>query len=410
MEFARDELKGRKSTTERQHTENLNSVRILHVYRTFFPDTQGGLEEVIRQLCRGTKALGAVNTVLTTSKHIREPDEVLIEGARVVRVPENFEIASCNVAVEAFAVFNELLRQNDLVYYHFPWPFADLLNLSAKQKKPVVITYHSDIVRQKFLFRLYAPLMRHFLRSADRIVCTSPNYFATSDALTENAQRVEIIPIGLDADSYPALIPEVIDEAETHFGRDFFLFVGVLRYYKCLPMLLHAAKDAPYKVVIVGSGPIEAELRKLASELELDNVFFTGHISDEYKVALFHLCRAVVFPSFLRAEAFGVTLLEGAMHARPLISTEVGSGTSHVNVHDKTGVVVTPGSAKSLRTAMDYLDGNAEMAKLMGIRAKQRFDKLFSGDLMAKRYWKLYTELVDEPQSEEAWRAMEVRR
>lgn len=72
--------------------------------------------------------------------------------------------------------------------------------------------------------------------------------------------------------------------------------------------------------------------------------------------------------------------------------------------------MVTPGSAKSLRTEKDYADGNVEMAKLMGIRAKRRMDKLNSGDLVAKRHWKLYTELVDEPQCEEAWRAMEVRR
>src|SRR5690606_1882198 len=112
---------------------------------------------------------------------------------------------------------------------------------------------------------------------------------------------------------------------------------------------------APYRIVIAGSGPIEGELKRQAAELNLRNVHFLGHVSDREKVALFKLSRAVVFPSYLRSEAFGVTLLEGAMFGRPLISTEIGSGTSHVNIHGETGLVVPPGSPKALRAGMDRL-------------------------------------------------------
>ena len=96
--------------------------------------------------------------------------------------------------------------------------------------------------------------------------------------------------------------------------------------------------------------------------------------------------RGIVFPSYLRAEAFGVTLLEGAMYGKPLISTEVGSGTSHVNVDGETGIVVTPGSSKALRHAMDQLYTRPEMAALMGKRARKRYEQLFTGELMGRRY------------------------
>jgi glycosyltransferase involved in cell wall biosynthesis len=166
-----------------------------------------------------------------------------------------------------------------------------------------------------------------------------------------------------------------------------------LRYYKGLHILLDAIKDANYRVVIVGSGPVEEELRVQAKEMNLGNVTFCGYVSDETKMALFQLCRGVVFPSYLRAEAFGVTLLEGAMSAKPLISAEIGSGTTHVNIDEKTGVVVTPGCPKSLRAAMDKLYYNPVEAKLMGEQARRRYEELFTGAVMGAGYNRVYREV-----------------
>ena len=118
------------------------------------------------------------------------------------------------------------------------------------------------------------------------------------------------------------------------------------------------------------------------------------YMEDDIKMALFQLCRAVVFPSYLRSEAFGVTLLEGAMCAKPLISAEVGSGTSHINIHQQTGLVVTPGCPASLREAMDYLYYNSRVASEMGERAQARYEELFTGFSMGQRYAEVYSEIL----------------
>lgn len=371
-------------------------MRVLHAYRTYFPDTQGGLEEVIRQICLNTAMLGAESKVLSpspapTRKIIRRPE------ARVYRPKLSMEIASCSFSFSAFEYFNRLVAWADVVHYHFPWPFADLLHFVCRVKKPTVLTYHSDIVRQRALGKLYEPLMNRFLGSVDRIVCTSPNYFATSDVLSRFSDKVDVIPIGLDEASYRSPEPDVLAATEARYGRDFFLFVGVLRYYKGLHILLEAIKNAPYRVVIVGSGPTERELKRQAAELGLDNVVFTGYLPDEFKLSLLKLCRGVVFPSYMRSEAFGVTLLEGAMYGRPLISTEVGSGTSHVNVDGQTGLVVPPGSPKALRGAMDQLWHRPEVARHMGRNARARFERLFTGRLMGARYYEIYRQLTETP-------------
>jgi rhamnosyl/mannosyltransferase len=238
--------------------------------------------------------------------------------------------------------------------------------------------------------------MKRYLGAMDAIVATSPNYFATSEVLNEFADKVEVIPIGLDEPSYPALDERNKDiaTATNRYGRDFFLFVGVLRYYKGLHILLDAMRGAPYKVVIVGAGPVESELKEQAKRLSLDNVVFAGFISDREKMALFQFCRGVVFPSYLRSEAFGVTLLEGAMSSKPLISAEVGSGSSHVNINERTGLVVPPGNSDALRAAMDELYRDVAKAASMGRNARQRYEALFTGNIMGERYSRAYAEVL----------------
>jgi len=295
--------------------------------------------------------------------------------------------------VSALAGFRHLVRWADVVHYHFPWPFADVLHLLGQVRRPSVVTYHSDIVRQKRLLRLYRPLMNRFLESVDCIVPTSPNYFATSDVLGRFSEKVEVIPIGVDDASYPTVDPALKSALKQQIGEDFFLFVGVLRYYKGLHILLDAVQDTDLPVVIVGAGPVEQELRERVVRQKLDNVCLLGRVDNEQKVALIDLSRAIVFPSYLRSEAFGVTLLEGAMYRKPLISAEIGTGTSYVNIHGKTGLVVPPADARSLREAMQSLQQDSGLARCMGVAARERYQELFTGKLMGRRYARLYEKL-----------------
>ncbi len=368
-------------------------IRVLHVYRTYFPDTQGGLEEVIRQICRNTKKDGVESRVFTLSRN-PEPAVLQNDEAEVYRFRLSMEIASCGISFSALSGFKQLVKWADIIHYHFPWPFADILHDLAFVNKPSVVTYHSDIVRQKGLLNLYRPVMHKFLNNMDIIVSTSPNYFATSDVLGRHSDKIEIIPIGLDSNSYPKTDNNLVNEFKRTVGVGYFLFVGVLRYYKGLHILLDAIKDTQLKVVIVGAGPVEEELKRHSRELKLSNIKFMGYVSDSEKVALIQLSRAIVFPSYLRSEAFGVTLLEGAMFKKPLISTEIGTGTSYVNIHEETGLVVPPADPRRLREAMEKLDRDPDLAEKMGIAANKRYMQLFTGKRMGKRYADMYKKMI----------------
>jgi glycosyltransferase involved in cell wall biosynthesis len=368
-------------------------MRVLHFYKDYFPDSYGGVEQVIRQMCVGTGRLGVSNEVLTLTRG-KDLGPFDFEGHTVRRVPLDINIASNGIS---FAAFGELKRRAaacDVVHYHFPWPFMDLAHFVAGVDKPTLVTYHSDIVRQKMLLRLYKPLKHRFLQNVDTIVATSPNYLASSAVLDRYRAKTRTITYGLDKSIYPQPEPARLDKWRAAAGEKFFLFVGVLRYYKGLHILLDAVAGSNYPVVIVGAGPIEQELKAHAARLGLDHVMFVGALDDADKVALLTLCYAVAFPSHLRSEAFGISLLEGAMYGKPMISSEIGTGTSYINIDGETGLVVPPSDPQALAEAMRTLWDNPALARAMGERAELRYQQLFTAEIMASSYNALYHELV----------------
>lgn len=368
-------------------------MRVLHFFKTYYPDTFGGVEQVIFQICQGSQARGIDSEVLTLTR-TGGSDTVPVGNHRAHRAPLNLELASTGFSYSVLRRFARLAAEADIVHYHFPWPYMDLAHFLVRHGKPSVVSYHSDVVRQKRLLRLYRPLMHRFLRSVDHIVATSPNYLATSETLLHHRNKVSAIPIGLDEGSYPSAQPERIAHWRRQVGEGFFLFVGMLRYYKGLQFLLEAAAGTDLPVVILGAGPEEAALKAQARRLRLANVHFLGALPDADKVALLTLCGAVVCPSHLRAEAFGVTLLEGAMSAKPLICCEIGTGTTYINLHEQTGLVVPPADAAALREAMLRLRAQPELARRLGLAARSRFEALFTAERMLAGYHALYQTLL----------------
>jgi rhamnosyl/mannosyltransferase len=376
-------------------------MRILHFYRVYHPDSVGGIETVINELCQGAERHGATATVLTLTRNAHIP-LIEVDGHWVHRAKLDFQIASTGFSLSALRKFFELAAQTDIIHYHFPWPFMDVAHflyrlltlVGVVPRRPSLVTYHSDIIRQKRLLMLYRPLQNAFLASVDRIIATSPNYLATSKVLDRFRHKVRTIPYGLHKTNYPVPSVALLDHWRARLGDRFFLFCGVLRYYKGLHILMDALKGVDYPVVIIGAGPIEEELRAHALASGLTHLIFLGALSEEDKVALLILCYSIVFPSHLRSEAFGISLLEGAMYGKPLISSEIGTGTSYINVHGETGLVVPPSDPQAFRAAMIHLWENPEIAATMGAQAEDRYRILFTADRMVTGYMEIYHELL----------------
>lgn len=374
-------------------------MRVLHVYRTYYPDPPGGLQEAIRQIALATKSHGVAPQIFALSE-TPWPVECSRPEGLVTRARSWAEPASCNLGgVAAFKRFAELAKRADVIHYHFPWPFADLLHLLVKPKVPAVMTYHSDIVRQRWLGRAYGPLMSRMLGAMKAVVATSPAYALTSSVLSDASlgDRLRVIPLGIEENSYPhdgdSGVLSRLGLGET---EPFFLFIGVLRYYKGLHTLVQAASAVRARVVIAGSGPEGLALQEQARKLGLPNVTFAGQVTDAEKVTLLKNCRTLVLPSHLRSEAYGMVLVEAAMFGKPMISCEIGTGTSYVNADGETGIVVQPERPSELARAMNLLMEDGEMAERYGQAARRRYEQMFSGEALGKAYAALYREVVHD--------------
>ncbi|MCS0463700.1 MULTISPECIES: glycosyltransferase family 4 protein [Rhizobium] len=368
-------------------------MRVLHFFKTYWPDTFGGVERTIHAIAKGTAKYGIQSDVLSLSsmpeQNTREFDGHIAHKAKL-----DFEFASTGFSWEVFGRFRELSDRADIVHYHFPWPVMDVVHLTSRLRKPTVVTYHSDIVKQRILLQLYRPLMHRFLTSVDRIVATSPNYLATSDVLQRYRSKTTVIPLGLDEGDYPRASDDVKARWRQRFPKPFFLFVGVLRYYKGVHILLEAAKQTDHDILLIGQGPMEASLKAYAKEHSLENVHFLGALPDADKAALLELSTGLVFPSHLRSEAFGLSLVEAAMFGKPMISCEIGTGTSFVNVHGETGVVVKPNDPDALAGAMIRLSRRRKEALGYGEKARAAYLEKFTAVQMTADYASVYRDIV----------------
>lgn len=375
-------------------------IRVLHVYRTYFPDPPGGLQEAIKQICAATAALGIQTKVFTLSPN-PIPQKIMWEGTEVTRSRSWFAPASCDLGgIDAVVQFRTLSKWADVIHYHFPWPFADILRLITARNKPAVMTYHSDIVRQRYLGKVYAPLMQRFLAGMSAVVATSPAYARTSSVLKQHVlpRNVRTIPLGIadyaPVDTLDLSGSEVLARLKIE-DRPFLLALGVLRKYKGLHTLIEAANEIAGLILIAGSGPEEQALQFLARQMAVTNVIFAGQVSETEKIALLKQCRALVLPSHLRSEAFGMVLVEAAMFGKPMVCCEVDSGTSYVNLHGETGFVVPPESPVELAISCNRLLNNRPAAARMGEAARARYELLFSGAALGHAYADLYSEVLE---------------
>ncbi|AQV96496.1 glycosyl transferase [Cupriavidus necator] len=381
------------------------ALRVLHVYRTYFPDPPGGLQEAIRQIALSCASLGVESRVFTLSPE-PTPHAIRLPEARVVRSRSWGAPASCDLGgPAAFLHFRRLTEWADVVHFHFPWPFGDLLRRAGVRNRPSVMTYHSDIVRQRYFAKLYRPLMRHTLRAMDAVVATSPTYVKTSPVLSSmvSPERLHVIPLGISdyagLENDPAEDAAILARLGVGGAADepYFLALGVLRYYKGLHSLIQAATLTGARIVIAGSGPEMERLTAFAQSRQVSNVTFLGQVSEREKIALLRHARALVLASQLRSEAFGMVLVEAAMFSKPMICCEIGSGTSYINQHGVTGLVVPPESPADLAGAITRLHADAGLAATMGNAARQRYETLFSGPSLGRAYTELYQELARQP-------------
>lgn len=355
-------------------------MRILHVYKDSYPPVHGGIEQHIDLLA--TLQAHAGHDVEVLAAGARGPTEtVQRNGFRVKRLPELTRAASSPVTFS----YGPALRKTraDIAHFHHPNPVAEIFSPLLRRGVQVAVSYHADITRQRLLGAAYRPMLGSLLSRADIVITGSDRLRDTSPALAPHRDRCRVVPYGI----LPAAGPPV------ERMRDCVLFVGRMREYKGLPVLLEALARVPrLRLRLVGSGPERSRLEEDVRRRRLgDRVEFLGELPPAALDAELRRTRALVLPSTRRSEAFGIVLVEALHRATPLVTTELGTGTSWVNQDGVTGFVVPPGDADALAHALLRLVDEDPLWETLSAGAAERAN-LFTAERMLEGIMNAYAQ------------------
>ncbi len=375
-------------------------MRVLYLYKDYFP-VLGGIENHVRMLAEGLCALGVDVRVLVTNTGAKTADET-IGGVPVTKTGRQANISSAPISLGFFPAVRRLEAGVDVAHAHFPYPPGEVAQLLLGRSRRFVLTYHSDIVKQRVLGALYRPLLWQLLRRVDLITVSNPIYIQTSPFLRPVAAKCRVIHHGQDLARF-APTPDSTARAATwrtrYADRPVILFVGRLRHYKGVDVLLRAmtAVDQAH-LLVVGVGPMGDDWRTLAQELGLqDKVTFLGEVPDEDLTALYHAANLFVLPSTNRAETWGAVQIEAMASGLPIICTELGTGTSYVNQDGVTGLVVPPNDPDALAAAIRTLVANPKLRRTLGQAGLLRASDQFSTAAMLQNMLAFYQEALALP-------------
>jgi len=371
-------------------------MRILQIYKDFYPPLHGGIEKHIHTLAGSLQRAGLEVEVLVSGDRYRA-DTYDGDGIRVTRSGQWLRVMSAPISPSFPFWLRRLAVDKDILHFHSPNPTAEFSFLLSGLKTPIVCSYHSDIVRQRIAGLLYQPWLRRFLQRTARIIAATPRHITMSPHLTALEHKCTVVPYGVDVQSF-APTPDMAQKAtelRVMRGRPLILFVGKFRYYKGLPVLLKAMTQISANLMLVGDGPLESTLKGLVKELGLGNrVFFEGNVPESELPIYYHACDVLVLPSTHKSEGFGIVLLEAMACRKPVVTTELGTGTPYVNRDGETGLVVPPNDPAALAAALNRLVADSELCERLGAVGFEAVCREYSTEQMVRKTVGIYETIL----------------
>ena len=364
-------------------------ISVLHVGK-FYPPHQGGMETHLETLCR---ALGKTMDVRAlVASDTRRDEDSIIDGVSVSRLAIDFHIAGAPVCI---GMARQLRRSRaDIIHVHVPNPAGVLAVMASGYKGKLIVTWHSDVVRQRRLARIFAPIQRRFLGKCSAIIASSPNYVESSPDLARFRDRCQVVPFGIDVDQFCRVDREAVKAIRDRYPGPLLLSVGRLVYYKGFEYLIRAMREVKATLLIVGEGPLRHSLEQEARAAGVaERVIFLGAVSGI--TPYYHACDAFVLSSVSRSEAFGIVQLEAMACGKPVVNTQLQSGVPFVSVDGATGSTVVPRDPLEMAKALNRLLNDHELRQKYGNAALQRVRTEFTIGAMVKRTLDVYEQILN---------------
>lgn len=369
-----------------------SSPRILQIGK--FHPIRGGVEKVMLDITTGLSRLHGMHCDMLCAASKGAYTVPLNPHASIFAVRTLAKVKATMLSPAMILRLRRIAANYDIIHIHHPDPMAALALRLSRYKGKVVLHWHSDILRQRRLLRLFRPIQSWMLRRADAIVTTSQPYLENSPWLTPYRDKCRCIPIGIDPLPAPPL-SDILDLRRRFGNRRIIFSMGRLVSYKGFGHLIDASRRLPddFVVVIGGTGPLREALQRRIDAAGLSHrVVMAGFIPDDLLPAYYHAARLFVLSSVERTEAFGVVQIEAMSCGSPVVATDIPiSGVPWVNAHGTSGLNVPPADASALAEAILEVDRRRDF---FSPGASRRFRALFTLPAMIDSLRNLYAELL----------------
>ncbi|MDE6424748.1 MAG: glycosyltransferase [Ruminococcus sp.] len=374
-------------------------IKILEVNKAYSPHT-GGIETLVKQYSEELDKYKniEVRTLVCRDGRGKTYSEK-INGVRLTRAGSFGTYFSCPLSVSFLNLFRKMSANADIVHIHVPFPLADLALFLSGYSGKIIVSWHSDVVKQKKLLMLYRPLMKYLLNRTDCILVATEGHINGSEFLPEYRHKCRILPYGITPENYLNIkkIPFLTEKATNPESIKVF-FTGRIVYYKGVDVLIEAFRQVKNncELFIAGTGILENELKEKVRKYGMnDRVHFLGFLPEEQLKQAFSDCDIFVLPSVERSEAFGIVQLEAMIYGKPVINTRLPSGVPCVSVHEKTGITVMPYNTRELANAINILRKNKNLRERLGKNGQKRVLDYFNEKNIIQDLYKIITDEVN---------------
>ncbi|MGQ9565053.1 MAG: glycosyltransferase family 4 protein [Candidatus Bathyarchaeales archaeon] len=288
----------------------------------------------------------------------------------------------------------KLLKQENIQIIHHMFPavhnqtFSPLALIRGTKGKPFIFGPISAHITprptdEKLLQPITTKLHKKTIQKTDQLITITRQ----TKKLYQNTHKpITVIPLGVDLNTFKAATKSNNPTSEILYMGSLYPLKGVDDLIKAFSIVVKQHPQA--KLRIIGTGPQEKPLKRLATKLKLNTkVTFQNFVPHTHIAQYYQNCTIFCFPS--HGEPFGKTIIEAMACSKPVIATNVGGATEIIE-NNKTGILTPPAQPKTLAAAIIHLLDDPKKTRTIGENARKTAEQNYSWEKIAQKYHKLY--------------------